>query len=588
MPLPLWGGDADAGTAPRRVWHGDSVSLWGAPSPDGRWLSVVQQGTGAPAIRAVGSGTERLIAGSGTRSKGEFAYFSVFDRTGDKLAYAWFNSAGHYELRVAEIDPSPGSAGPDVLFSNPEVRFVQPCAWSHDGERILTLFFREDNTSQIALVDVDGGTVKILRSLHWIYPKRMDLSPDGRYVVYDNLSAADSSERDLYILRTDGSEERRLLDGPSDDQSPVWSFDGGTIWFVSDRGGSPAIWSAPLRNGAAAGPPRQLTGALPRTLLMGATRAGDVFVGRRTGGVRLYTQDWNTASHAPESEPVPATRGAPASERSLPVFLADGENIAFLAQVGTENQGREHSAVVVQSLATGDSAEIPTRLTFVRSMRFSPDGESVLLSGSDRRGRSGLFLHDRNSARTRPVELVEGDSLEGIPGAFGPQGDTLLLAAPDSADGALALVERRLDGQAPQRRIAGIPWRKRLTAVAPSPDGRRIALAWTGVEDAEGATVAMLERPDPRANPIMTLASGTLTDLAWAPGGSRIVVGTRGSAGSRLWLVRAHGESMTEIPSAKDRLPGLSFSPDGKRLAYAAGRTQEEVWVLAHGAATAR
>ena len=42
---------------------------------------------------------------------------------------------------------------------------------------------------------------------------------------------------------------------------------------------------------------------------------------------------------------------------------------------------------------------------------------------------------------------------------------------------------------------------------------------------------------------------------------------------------------MVEIPSPKDRRPGLSFSPDGKRLAYAAGRTRQEVWVLSHEAA---
>ncbi len=578
----------DTAATVRRIWHGQGVNLWGAPSPDGRWLSFVDAATGDLALRRADGGSPAPVARLTAAGAGEFGYFSVFDRAGERVAFAWFNSAGHYDLRIAPADPE--AAGPaltSVLFSNPEVRFVQPCAWSADGGSVLALFFREDNSSQIALVDAETGAVTPLRSLHWIYPKRMDLSPDGRFVVYDNLSAPDGAERDLYLLRADGSDERRLLAGGANDESPVWSHDGGTIWFVSDRDGSPGIWSVEIREGEVTAPPRRRSTSLPRVLLMGATRAGGVFFGKRAGTSRLYAQGWDPAAGWPSSGPEPMEAEAPVSDRSLPVFSPDGEFLAFLARVGTENQGRGHRSIVLQSLRNGASAAIQARLTFVRAMQFSPDGRSLLLAGSDRRGRAGLFLHDRRTERTRPVALAGGPDVEGIPGIFGRSGRSAILVLPDSDGMAPSLVERPLSADGSDRRIAPIPAGTRTLALAASPDGGRVAVAWSRGETAPRATVAVVDSDGGPAEPILELPGGALDALAWAPGGSRLLVGTESKDGARLWLISASGETMREIPSRQDRLPGIGFSPDGKWLAYAAGRTRQEVWVLESDAAPA-
>lgn len=583
VAFPLWGGEPENQLRSRLIWQGDAVNLWGSPSPDGKWLSFVDGSTGALALRNVQDGSTRPIPGASGGGTGEFAYFSTFDRTGGRIAFAWFNSNGHYELRVAAVDSAdsrPGST--EVLFSNPEVRFVQPCAWSHDGERVLTLFFRQDNTSQIALVDVVDRSVHVLRSLPWIYPKRMDLSPDGRYLVYDNLAEPDGSERDLYVMRTDGTQEWRLLDGPADDQSPVWAHNGDSIWFVSDRGGSQSIWRVGVHRGKAADAPQRLRGPLPRVLLIGATRSGDVFFGLRKGAAQLYSQDWGPSSGSVSSAAVPMYEEVLAGDRLLPVFAPDGEGIAFLAQVGTENQGRGHQAVVLQSIESGQSEPLSTRLAFVQAMRFAPDGASLLLSGSDRRGRSGLFLHDRQTGRTRPLELVDTHSVEGIPGSFSSSGKSVFLAVSGPLSGRLDLVERSLEGDGGQRLIGSLPRGKRVIDITASPNSRQIALAWASRGASGGATLAMVDARGGPLEPILTLPQGELTDVAWDPGGAQLLVGTRGHAGARLWLVSATGDSMTEVPSPKDRRPGLSFSPDGKRLAYAAGRTQQEVWVLQH------
>ena len=129
----------NAGEQPNRVWAGEEVNLWGSPSPDGQWLSFVDPASGNLAVRSVENGSVRLLTHKDPHGKsGEFAYFSVFAPDGEQLAYAWFNSRQHYELRIVSLDSAGnGASGPRILYSNPEVRFVQPCAWSSDGSSLL-------------------------------------------------------------------------------------------------------------------------------------------------------------------------------------------------------------------------------------------------------------------------------------------------------------------------------------------------------------------------------------------------------------------------------------------------------------------
>src|SRR5690606_30175850 len=68
-------------------------------------------------------------------------------------------------------------------------------------------------------IDVRSGT--------WM---SVDVSPDGRYVLFDLLG-------DIYELPIAGGEARSLTSGMAWDMQPRYSPDGTTIVFTSDRGG---------------------------------------------------------------------------------------------------------------------------------------------------------------------------------------------------------------------------------------------------------------------------------------------------------------------------------------------------------------
>lgn len=63
----------------------------------------------------------------------------------------------------------------------------------------------------------------------------IDVSPDGTKIVFDMLG-------DIYELPIEGGVARRLAGGLSLDTQPVWSPDGRSILFLSDRSGAENLW----------------------------------------------------------------------------------------------------------------------------------------------------------------------------------------------------------------------------------------------------------------------------------------------------------------------------------------------------------
>ncbi len=80
------------------------------------------------------------------------------------------------------------------------------------------------------------------------------VSPDGRlavFVVKKTDLQADVLRSDLYLVRTDGTELRRLTSDPEADSNPRWAPDSKTVYFVSGRSGSPQIWQIRIDGGEA-------------------------------------------------------------------------------------------------------------------------------------------------------------------------------------------------------------------------------------------------------------------------------------------------------------------------------------------------
>ncbi len=115
--------------------------------------------------------------------------------------------------------------------------------WSPDGGRIAFQSTREGH-SDLYLMDVSDGRVQRLtngagfnESPRW--------SPAGSWISFTSSRAgvngpfgAAGFHRDVYLLRPDGADLRRLTSLSGFDGGATWSPDGSRLAFVSDRGGA--------------------------------------------------------------------------------------------------------------------------------------------------------------------------------------------------------------------------------------------------------------------------------------------------------------------------------------------------------------
>lgn len=123
-----------------------------------------------------------------------------------------------------------------------------PTPWPWEGSTVAVVAPDDDGQ---ALLLLDPSTRGPLRTLASGFEEiaAPAWSPDGRELAF---GARRDNNWDLYLLRGDGSDLRRLTVHAAFDGWPAWSPDGGSLAFVSHRDGVLAIYRLPLDGGEAA------------------------------------------------------------------------------------------------------------------------------------------------------------------------------------------------------------------------------------------------------------------------------------------------------------------------------------------------
>jgi dipeptidyl aminopeptidase/acylaminoacyl peptidase len=111
-----------------------------------------------------------------------------------------------------------------------------PC-FSPNGKQITFSSTRHGNY-EIYVMKADGSEVRRLTDspLQDIRPR---FSPDGKRIAFTSHR---DGNHELYVMNADGSSVRRLTDHPERDDYPAWSPAGGRIAFVAERAGRHDIY----------------------------------------------------------------------------------------------------------------------------------------------------------------------------------------------------------------------------------------------------------------------------------------------------------------------------------------------------------
>ena len=109
--------------------------------------------------------------------------------------------------------------------------------WSPDGEKILFVSNRDGNYN-LYVMKTDGSDLRRLTS-HEAAEYNPCWSPNGEKIAFVSNRRGNL---DIYVMASDGSNGVRLTNYLGHDSSPAWSPSGDRIVFESDRDGHVDLW----------------------------------------------------------------------------------------------------------------------------------------------------------------------------------------------------------------------------------------------------------------------------------------------------------------------------------------------------------
>ncbi|MGD8376177.1 MAG: protein kinase [Acidobacteriota bacterium] len=443
-------------------------------------------------------------------------------------------------------------------------------AWSPDGSRIVVCTeaivtpMARNTQSELWVIDVETGEPSRIFEGDAVQPS---WSPGGHRIAFWTafVGGRKAGQRDIATVRPDGSDMMLVTDSASVDWRPVWSADGGRIYFASDRGGSMNLWSVLIDevSGVVTGEPEPATvpslWAGPLTLAAEGGRLAYVAQDDR-GSLRRVAFDPERG--APDGPVQTVTEGARLIQGAS--LSPDGSWIAFT------NTGRQEDVYLVRPDGTG-LRKITDDLHKDRGVSWLDDDHLVFYSS---RGEG----YEIWSARKDGGDLHQLTDTEGATlwwPRLSPDGSRLVAhnsegtyifdypATPLRKENALHIGV----AEAESPRFRGLVWSRdsgRILGVFATPGASGISGSPALYDVSEKSF-----RPFQPPEPVPVSVGG------WLPDDRRFLA----LAGGVLYVVDSLTDDWRPIPVEETGSLAAFPSPDGRTLYFVDNRTEADIWV---------
>jgi Tol biopolymer transport system component len=587
--------------AVRKIWSGNDVDAMGSPSADGRLLSYTNWVTGDLGLRDVAAGTSRMLTNTGGwEASGDYAEGSVVSPDGRQVAYAWFIDKGTdpkakctclYELRVMSVS-GPDAGKPRILLGvDSEKPWIQPAAWTPDGKGLIVVRSGARDTFDVGVLTFADNAVRVLKTVGLRAPRRVSVSPDGRFIALDIEQAAGTGARDIVMLAVADMRETVAVQHPAHDYSPAFTSDGSQLLFLSDRTGTASLWRQPLSSGRPGGAPVLVAPAATNSAILGTTSNGAAYywTGGPNSNVYMADLDEQLVARTPPRRAIERFINA----NGTPAFSPDGRFLAYQSRRDAAQADASGGTIMIHSLATGEDRAVPLRLAWAEGVSWFPDGRSVLVA--IRAQRENRVQYYRVDAATGEHQLLMSTRDVGIQQRrprMSPDGRTLYFIDRVAAEGPRQWILARYDIASAQTTELRAPQDGNpITSFQVSPDGSEVAYLFTDTV-ARRSILEVMPSTGGTAREIFrdrTLGQARFSGLAWSPDKRYIFVvrdndlaAPGGLPGASVWKVpTAGGPPETTGIDMPGMIRSLTFDAGGRRLAFAAaGGADPAIWTV--------
>ena len=578
----------------REVWSPAEDTY--SASPDGRYMTYIDWKTIAICVKDLKTGKSLKVTTGGTwKDPSQFPDNSIWAPDGKQIAYYWF-IGDSTELRITNLD---GSAT-RVICKGKGQEAPWPVAWSSNGQYILAFNRLSDGSEpdkdigQVVLVDVDDGSLKVLKSYKASEAACCgDISPDVKSVVYALHEGKDSKNNDIYLSSADGTYKGKIVSDLSNDRNALWTTDGSGIVFLSDRNGTEDLWKLNITDGKPVGEPELLKSNMgERSQLMRITEDESLIYSNMNFRVDVFTAslDFESGEILAKSKRISNPK---TTFNTKPVWSPDGKYIAYLEDPESQDHelGRKCNFIIYDP-ETGTGSELTTDLyggvdgKYWLQPQWAPDSKSLLVHArTDEDKLQGFFLVDIKTAARKPILVKEREPrMTNIAMGYFPRffnNEEIIYLSVDRKE----FIVRNIESGKERKVYSG---EDEILHYALSPDGSQIVYGYF-FEKRYALYVLRLSEGNPRKL-LDSKKKDTPYVISWTPD-SKYVIYELGAWGyetpHEILRVPADGGDSERVILLEDlfgkqgKVRNIEIHPDGSQIVIDMNIGQgEEIWAI--------
>jgi serine/threonine protein kinase len=552
----------------KRIWTGATGTPAGAISTDGKTLIDIDWKKANVIAIDLQSKKKRILTKSNV-------WFHPYDfiphpvntllSPDSKQAVYSIGEPDDFQLRTVNI------TGSDIrtLFRSKEF-YVTPFDWSADGKQIAARLLNKNGDVIIGLIATKNGSFRKLKEVDSIEMRKISFSPDNAYIAYDFVQDKNSHNHDLFLISLKDGSESRIVAHPANDYLLGWAPHGNDILFASDRSATNDAWRLRIVGGKPQGTPELIRKDIGQIYPLKITQEGSLYYAHLMSGMDVYTAILNSGV------PSRISQGDVGFSRA-PAFSRDGNFLIFQSLSNPLSSrwtaSAERISLKIVSLQSGALREVIPEIQSSGRTRFSPDGQSALLTGNTEKDGAGVYLVDLNSGKaSKMIPNIASNWVRQY--HFAPDHKSIFY-----------LMNK--DGSIIRKEIATGKEKSICDDVADfdlSFDGRWFIVMRTDIYKGINSLRIVPATGGVGKEIYRSSMPEWISSLAWMPDGKAVIFSTGRrdliDAPHKLWKVSTTGGRPSDLGISSEYVSDLRVHRDGKQIAIWTVTDSSEIWVM--------